>query len=98
MRLKFDRLKHPRWVPVTSDLGCHIALKPFAGNEKEVLYRRDIDGQIHDREFRDSCAALGIDLTRVSEQKRTWHVLSIEESASGALRPKNTPASLVYGG
>jgi hypothetical protein len=38
MRIKFDRLKQPRWVPVTSKHGCHIALAPFRGDEAELLY------------------------------------------------------------
>ena len=31
MYIKFDRLKQPQWVPVTSAKGCHIATEPFAG-------------------------------------------------------------------
>lgn len=38
MLIKFDSLKSPRWVPVTSKLGCHIALRPFKGEEAEILY------------------------------------------------------------
>jgi hypothetical protein len=70
MRLKFDRLKQPRWVPVTSKLGCHIGLVPFEGNEAMTLYRGDIDWQEHDRQFREECAALGIDLTPLSERRQ----------------------------
>lgn len=66
MRLKFDRLKTPRWVPVTSNLGCHIGIAPFVGNEAEVLYRRDIDWQIHDAEFREKLRNLGIGVERLS--------------------------------
>lgn len=51
LRIKFDRLKQPRWVPVTSPLGCHIGTEPFTGNESETLYRRDLDWEEHDREF-----------------------------------------------
>lgn len=43
MLIKFDRLKTPRWVPVTSKLGCHVALEPFEGFEKETLYHRDVE-------------------------------------------------------
>ena len=69
MRLKFTHLLHPRWVPVTSELGCHIALERFSGNEEETLYRGDIDWQERDREFREQCAALGIDLTPFDERQ-----------------------------
>jgi len=43
MCLKFDRLKNSRWVPVTSSLGCHLALAPFEGDEAEILYHMDKD-------------------------------------------------------
>jgi hypothetical protein len=43
MLIKFDRLKQARWVPVTSELGCHLSLTPFEGNEQETLYQRDVD-------------------------------------------------------
>ncbi len=43
MRIKFDRLKAPRWVPVTSKRGCHIALEPFEGDEAILLYNLYID-------------------------------------------------------
>ncbi len=69
MRLKFDHLKQPRWVPVTSNLGCHIAAVPFSGNEEETLYRGIVDWQERDREFRESCAVLGIDLTTYDDRK-----------------------------
>jgi len=62
MRIKFDRLKQPRWVPVTSELGCHLGLKPFEGNDCEVLYHRDIDWEEHDREFIQRLKDLGIEL------------------------------------
>jgi len=62
MCLKFDRLKKSRWVPVTSELGCHISLEPFTGNEAETLYRRDVDWAIKDEQFRRECAELGISL------------------------------------
>ena len=32
MHVKFDHLKQPRWVPVTSEKGCHIATEPFTGD------------------------------------------------------------------
>jgi hypothetical protein len=74
MRLKFDHLKNARWVPVTSELGCHIGLVPFEGNEEETLYRRDVDWQEHDRQFREQCASLGIDLTPISERVPHRHL------------------------
>lgn len=43
MLIKFDHLKQARWVPVTSDLGCHLSLTPFVGDEAEILYHRDLD-------------------------------------------------------
>ena len=51
MRFKFDHLKQPRWVPVTSPLGCHIGFEPFTGDYAETMYRRDLDWKQHDREF-----------------------------------------------
>jgi len=62
MLIKFDRLKSARWVPVTSDLGCHLGFEPFVGNDQKVLYLRDVDWEIKDEEFKKSCAALGISL------------------------------------
>ena len=53
MLIKFDRLKQARWVPVTSELGCHLALTPFEGNEQETLYRRDVDWEENLRAFID---------------------------------------------
>lgn len=53
LRIKFDRLKQPRWVPVTSPLGCHIGTEPFTGNEGETLYRVDLDWEEEDREFKE---------------------------------------------
>lgn len=52
MRIRFDHLKQPRWVPVTSELGCHIAETPFSGHVEETLYRGDIDWALKDDEFR----------------------------------------------
>ena len=51
MRIKFERLKQARWVPVTSPLGCHLSLTPFEGNEQETLYRMDLEWEEHDREW-----------------------------------------------
>ena len=69
MRIKFDHLKQPRWVPVTSLLGCHLSLEPFAGNEEETLYRMDLDWQEHDRAFMARLAALGIFLTPARDRE-----------------------------
>lgn len=43
LRIKFDNLKQPRWVPVESDLGCHLGLEPFVGDEAEILYRMFVE-------------------------------------------------------
>ena len=68
MRLKFDRLKQPRWVPVTSKLGCHIGLIPFEGNEATTLVRMDLDWQQKDADFLQKLRDLGIDPTPISER------------------------------
>lgn len=57
MLIKFDRLKTARWVPVTSELGCHIATSPFSGDEQESLYRGDVDWKEWDIEL---AAKLGV--------------------------------------
>ena len=71
MRIKFDRLKQPRWVPVTSELGCHLGLKPFEGDEQETLYRRDLNWKESDREFKEHLRSVGIDVEKeyCTEQK-----------------------------
>jgi hypothetical protein len=51
MLIKFDRLKQARWVPVTSDLGCHLSLTPFEGKEAETLYHRDLNWEENILEF-----------------------------------------------
>jgi hypothetical protein len=66
MRIKFDRLKQPRWVPVTSELGCHLGLEPFEGNDQETLYRRDVDWEQWDRDFEEQLRKAGIVLHRES--------------------------------
>lgn len=38
VRIKFDHLKQARWVPVTSDFGCHLSITPFSEEETEYLY------------------------------------------------------------
>ena len=38
MRVKFQRLKQPRWVPVTSEKGSHISKTPLPLREAEYLY------------------------------------------------------------
>ena len=60
MLIKFDRLKQARWVPVTSDLGCHIAKQPFWGDEAETLYRGEIEWKEIDRKFGEKLDSLGI--------------------------------------
>jgi len=51
MRIKFDYLTHPRWVPVTSALGCHLSRSPFEGEEAKALYHMDWDWEEKAREF-----------------------------------------------
>jgi hypothetical protein len=51
--IKFDHLKQARWVPVTSELGCHLSLTPFDGNERDTLYRMDLDWEENLRKFID---------------------------------------------
>ena len=36
IRMKFQHLKQPRWVPVTSSKGCHISILPL--DEIDALY------------------------------------------------------------
>ena len=38
MRLKFDSLKSPRWVPVTSAKGCHLSIAPLSARDSDYLY------------------------------------------------------------
>lgn len=56
MRIKFDRLKQPRWVPVTSPLGCHIDTEPL--REEETLYRMTLDWERQDAELAAKLAAI----------------------------------------
>lgn len=60
IRMKFDRLKQARWVPVTSHVGCHIAREPFTGNVEETLYRKDVDWAVKDAEFKQWLRECGI--------------------------------------
>ena len=69
MLIKFDRLKSARWVPVTSDLGCHIGLEPFKGNEYKVLYNRDIDWEETYRKMLEDFKAHGIDVSRLEREE-----------------------------
>jgi hypothetical protein len=39
LRMKFDSLKQPRWVPVTSAMGCHISRTPLSTQESEFMCR-----------------------------------------------------------
>lgn len=43
MRIKFDYLKQPRWVPVISPLGCHLSLNPFPEPEAGILYHMNLN-------------------------------------------------------
>ena len=38
LRIKFDHLKTPRAVPITSVKGCHISTAPLAEDDCEYLY------------------------------------------------------------
>ena len=69
MRIKFDRLKQPRWVPVTSNLGCHLGFTPFVGNEKGVLYHKDIDWEETYRKMLEKFKAYGIDVSRIEREQ-----------------------------
>lgn len=39
LRMKFDKLKQPRWVPVTSVMGCHISRTPLPSEESDYMCR-----------------------------------------------------------
>ena len=69
MRLKLDRLKNPLWVPVTSDLGCHLGFTPFEGNDFEVLSRMDVDWEETYRKMLEKFRALGIDVSRLERKE-----------------------------
>lgn len=68
MLIKFDRLKAPRWVPVTSELGCHIGLVPFEGLEEETLYHRDAwyweQSKMFEQKFADFLKERGVELPK----------------------------------
>lgn len=64
MRIKFDSLRQPRWVPVTSPLGCHLGFAPFSGNNEETLYRMDEDWKLVDEEFIAKMRKLGFDIAQ----------------------------------
>jgi hypothetical protein len=38
MRLKFDNLKSPRWVPVTSVKGSHISKTPLSNEDAQYMH------------------------------------------------------------
>jgi hypothetical protein len=38
VRMKFNHLKHPRSVPVTSRKGCHISKTPLSEQDAEYFY------------------------------------------------------------
>src|ERR1700677_2577305 len=69
MLIKFDRLKNPFWVPVTSELGCHLGLTPFVGNEQKVLYHRDIEWEETYRKMLEEFRAAGIDVSRLDRKE-----------------------------
>ena len=69
MRIKFDRLKQPRWVPVTSELGCHLGFTPFEGNDKDVLYHRDADWEETYRKMLEEFKAYGIEVSRLEREE-----------------------------
>lgn len=69
MRLKLDRLKNPLWVPVTSDLGCHLGLEPFKGNDQKVLYNMDVEWEETYRKMLEDSKAHGIDVSRLEHEE-----------------------------
>ena len=79
MRIKFDRLKQPRWVPVTSPLGCHIDVFPFTGNEAMTLYRMDLEWEEKDAEFAAKLRKHGIGVQNLELKRR---VLNGENATS----------------
>jgi hypothetical protein len=54
MRIKFDHLKQARWVPVTSKRGCHLAQKPFHGDEAILLENLWVDSVEEFNEWREN--------------------------------------------
>jgi len=69
MLIKFDRLKSARWVPVTSELGCHLGLKPFENNEYQVLSHMDIEWEETYRKMLDEFRACGIDVSKLEREE-----------------------------
>lgn len=51
MKIKLDYLKTPRWVPVTSRLGCHLSRDSFEGEEAKALYHMDWEWEEKAQEF-----------------------------------------------
>lgn len=76
MRIQFDRLKQPRWVTVTSELGCHLGFEQFKGHEYETLYHRDIDWEETYRKMLEEFRAMGIDVSRL-ERKEDVEVVGL---------------------
>jgi hypothetical protein len=69
LRIKFEKYKQPRWVPVTSPLGCHLSYKPFEGDEQETLYRMDLEWRERDKELAEMLKHAGL-----SSKARTMEI------------------------
>ena len=69
MLIKFDRLKSARWVPVTSEVGCHLGFVPFKGNDQKVLYHRDIEWEETYRQMLAEFRKYGIDVSRIERDE-----------------------------
>ena len=61
---KIRQTEVARWVPVTSELGCHLGLKPFENNDYQVLSHMDIDWEETYRKMLEEFRAMGIDVSR----------------------------------
>jgi hypothetical protein len=56
-------------VPVTSELGCHLGLKPFENNEYQVLSHMDIEWEETYRKMLDEFRACGIDVSKLEREE-----------------------------
>jgi hypothetical protein len=90
MRIKFDYLKQPRWVPVTSPLGCHLSREPFTGDKADTLYNMNIDWKENQRELFRKFRTI---LTRenIERMRGEWCDEVIDEAIS-LLQPKEALA------
>jgi hypothetical protein len=69
MRIKFDRLKEPRWVPVTSDhYGCHLMTEELTHEQHKDTW--GFDWRKSERELWEKLNAAGIYDTRISAEMK----------------------------